>query len=72
MDGEDQVTDSNKTQEQVIHAIAQQSVETEESVDQDEEADKLKKMSGKERIRKITDAFDEMIEFMDFSFERAF
>ena len=29
-------------------------------------------MSGRESIKEITKGFDEMIEFMDFSFERAF
>lgn len=36
------------------------------------EDNKKQKMSGKEHIEQKTREFDEMIEFMDFSFETAF
>ena len=38
----------------------------------DDEPQKPKKMSGVEAIKAYIEGFDEMIKFMDFSFERAF
>ena len=38
----------------------------------DEEPQKPKKMSGVEAIKAYIEGFDEMIKFMDFSFERAY
>ena len=44
----------------------------EEVADVDSEPQKPKKMSGVEAIEAYIEGFDEMIKFMDFSFERAF
>ena len=71
MESDDQRTESNKTQEVQQSAMQAQHSDSEGSQDHDD-AEKLKKMSGKQRIKAITRGFDEMIEFMDFSFERAF
>lgn len=42
----------------------------EETLEIDQE--ELKKMSGMDQIRAMTSDFEEMIKFMDFSFETAF
>ncbi len=50
----------------------QGSVGESEGISEGKDSARLKKMSGHEQIRAYIEGFDEMIKFMDFSFERAF
>lgn len=58
-----------ESQEQLVPVIDEEVLNV--SI-KDEEPQKPKKMSGVEAIKAYIEGFDEMIKFMDFSFERAF